>query len=278
MCDAFSCIVLDSGKVLWKFGIDSHADILTAFGMPDKELPAKFAKVEISPSNRSYLYPDKWVFRIDEDTKPAWWHDEYEADARKALAKWKRKLYRILVCKPIIHPFNDRKPPKITKKHLDFLKEWNSVEASVRASVVSSVEASVVDSVRASVGDSVWASVVASLAASVGDSVWRTSLAASVEDSVWRTSLAASVEASVWRTSLAASVRDSVGDSVLAYAGTFFKLSRKNWKYTEKIKTKGYPFQPSVDLWEMGIVPVFDGTEWMLLGGNDAHILWKGVI
>jgi hypothetical protein len=274
MCDAFSCIVLDSGKVLWKFGIDSHADILTAFGMPDKELPAKFAKVEISPSNRSYLYPDKWVFRIDEDTKPAWWHDEYEADARKALAKWKRKLYRILVCKPIIHPFNDRKPPKITKKHLEFLKEWNSVEDSVwRTSLAASVEASV----RASVGDSVWASVVDSVRASVGDSVWASvvaSLAASVEASVRRTS----VGDSVWRTSLAASVRDSVGDSVLAYAGTFFKLSRKNWKYTEKIKTKGYPFQPSVDLWEMGIVPVFDGTEWMLLGGNDAHILWKGVI
>ena len=82
---------------------------------------------------------------------------------------------------------------------------------------------------------------------------------------------------SVWD-SVGASVRDSVWASVGAYSGTFFKLPRNSWKYTENIKTKGYPFQASVDLWEMGLVPSFDGRIWRLHGGPDAKILWEGEI
>jgi hypothetical protein len=68
-----------------------------------------------------------------------------------------------------------------------------------------------------------------------------------------------------------------VGASVWDYSGSFFKLPRKSWLYTDKIKTKGYPFQPAVDLWEMGLVPSFDGKKWRLHGGPDAKILWEGV-
>ena len=79
-----------------------------------------------------------------------------------------------------------------------------------------------------------------------------------------------SVGASVWD-SVGASVWDSVG----AYAGSFFNLPRKSWKYTENIKTKHYPFQSLVDLWEMGIVPSFDGEIWRLHAGKDAVVIFE---
>jgi hypothetical protein len=75
-----------------------------------------------------------------------------------------------------------------------------------------------------------------------------------------------------------ASVRDSVRASVWAYSGTFFLLPRNAWKYTENIKTDEYPFLPLVKLWEMGLVPSFDGAKWRLHGGKDAKILWEGAL
>jgi len=94
----------------------------------------------------------------------------------------------------------------------------------------------------------------------VGDSV-----RASVWDSVW-----ASVRASVWD-----SVRASVWDSVWASVGSHFTIPRADWKYTEKIKTKGYPFQSAVELWKIGLVPSFDGKIWRLHGGKDAKVLFE---
>ena len=66
-----------------------------------------------------------------------------------------------------IHPFKI-KSSKITKAHIDLIKSWASVWASVGDSVGDSVRDSVGDSVRASVWDSVRASVWASVGASVG--------------------------------------------------------------------------------------------------------------
>ena len=80
--------------------------------------------------------------------------------------------------------------------------------------------------------------------------------------------------------SVGASVRDSVWDSVWAsvgaYTGSFFNLPREAWKYTENIKTNGYPFQPCVDLWERGLVPSFDGEVWRLHSGPNAKVIWEG--
>ena len=110
------------------------------------------------------------------------------------------------------------------------------------------------DSMRDSVGNSVRISVGIYVGDSVEDSVW---------DSVWD-----SVGASVGH-----SVRDSVGYSVGAYIGSFFRLSE--WQHVSH-KPGVYPFQPAVDLWEMGLVPSFDGKMWRLHGGEDAKILWEG--
>ena len=91
--------------------------------------------------------------------------------------------------------------------------------------------------------------------ASVRDSVW---------DSVWDSvgaSVRASVRASVWD-SVCASVGDSVGDSVWAYIGSLF-LGIETWKYNEHEKGK-YPFQPAVELWKRGFIPVKVDGKWKL--------------
>lgn len=67
----------------------------------------------------------------------------------------------------------------------------------------------------------------------------------------------------------------SVRDSVRAYGGSLFRGIKK-WKYCSKVKEKGYPFKSAIKLWKMGLVPAFDGTNWYLLGGRKAKILWKG--
>ena len=95
------------------------------------------------------------------------------------------------------------------------------------------------------------------------------SVRGSVWDSVWD-----SVRGSVWD-SVRGSVRGSVRDSVWGYTGSLFYLKRTQWKYTENVKTKGYPFQPVVDLWKQGLVPSFDGKYWRLHTGRKAKIVFK---
>ena len=156
---------------------------------------------------------------------------------------WKT-IIEPLIVKPIINPLTDVKEKKVTKKDINNLKKWSSVRDSVGAFVGDSVGVFV----GASVGDSVGVFVGVFVGASVGDSVW---------DSVW-----ASVGDSVWD-SVGASVEDSVWDSVGAYISSFFDI-----KYE-------YDFKPSIELWERGFVPSFDGKIWRLHQGKDAKIVFK---
>ena len=153
-----------------------------------------------------------------------------------------------------------------TKADLTLLSKWASVWASVRDSMR--------DSVWASVRDSVWDSVWASMRASVGDS-----MGASVWDSVWD-SVWASVGASVWD-SMGASVWDSVWDSVGAsmgaYVGWIFAPVVPKWKCATYRKGT-YPLMASVKLWQRGLVPSFDGTEWRLHSGPKGEIVWQGKV
>lgn len=71
------------------------------------------------------------------------------------------------------------------------------------------------------------------------------------------------------------SIVDSVWNSILAYTGSFFALERGEWKQTEKIETEDYPFAPAVKLWEMGLVPSFDGKIWRLHGGKEGKALFQ---
>ncbi len=296
MYKAFSCLIHKNRTVTWKFGIDSHDELIKLAGYKDDKSEAhelQFARVDIAPKNNDYINPEAvYIFKLDEEIKPSWWSDSYENKCWDAQEKWLEQLNKILVRKSIIHPFKIT-TPEITYEHIALVREWASVRASVWASVRASVLLSVGASVRDSVWDSVWNSVRDSVWNSVWDSVWDSvwnsvwnSVWASVRDSVWA-SVGASVRDSVWA-SVGASVRDSVWDSVWdsvrasvwdsvgAYYGSFFQLPRDAWKYTDTIKTDDYPFLPAVKLWEQGLVPSFDGKKWRLHGGKDAKVLWEG--
>ncbi len=169
MCKAFSCIVeprVDKPPIVhWKLGVDSHTDLLKSSGLDEYDTtsnPSKmmFARVEITPDNGDYLFPDKWSLKVDERITPSWFSPKHIEAAFAAHKKWLRAIDKILVRQQIVHPFKIQPPATIAKQHINMLRKWDSVGASVR------------DSVGASVGASVWDSVGASVWASVGASVW----------------------------------------------------------------------------------------------------------
>ena len=92
---------------------------------------------------------------------------------------------------------------------------------------------------------------------------------------IWA-SVGASVGASVWD-SVRASVWASVRDSVWAYVGSLFPYIVK-WQHIEHAKGI-YPFQPAVDLWKRGFIPIrIDGT-WKLyhpVKGKPAICVYEG--
>ena len=259
MCRAFSAIVTRNKKVYWKIGMDSHNGLISHFKLKD-EIKGKIIPIEIVP--KDYLNMAKptptnkdWEFKFD-DGCPDWWKQSHETASWNACKEWYKEIIKLVNFKEArnpIHPFKI-KAKKVTKVEIKLLKDWVSVRDSVWGSAGDSVGDSVWDSVRASAGDSVGDSVWGSVWGSAGDSVW-----GSVRDSVW---------GSVW-----GSVRDSVWDSMGASVGSMFKITK--WKYTEKIKIKGYPFQSVVELWKKGFVPSFDGTDWRLHAGKKAKVVYK---
>ena len=156
----------------------------------------------------------------------------------------------VLLYKPIINPFTDKRRRKVKKKDIARLKEWIKVKDSV--SVSNRVRASVGESIGESVCDSVWASVGDSVCDRVCDRVC---------DSVWA-SVRASVYESIWA-SVYDSVSVSVWDSIYSYISSFFVLD--HWDGIEHEQGVN-PFQSCIDLWESGLVPSFDGETWRLHG------------
>ena len=314
MCQAFSCLFMKNGEVLWKFGVDSHEDLVQAAKLQDDGREQTFVRVEITPRNQSYMRPDKWVYRVDQGNRPEWYRAEFaEEECRKAHAEWLKKLRAILPEQDIIDPFGVPPPNEITPAHLALLREWASIRDTVGNSVWGPAGDSVWASARDSAGNPIWPSVRDSVWASVRDSVWASvrdsagnPIWPSVRDSVWA-SVGDSVGNSTW-----ASVRDTVGNSVWgpvvdtvgdsawasawdsvgnpvwgpvvdtvwgsiwAYFGSLFRLPRSAWKYAEHIPGDGYPYQPAVDLWSQGLVPSYNGKEWRLHGGLDGRVLWEG--
>lgn len=160
-------------------------------------------------------------------------------------------------------------PPKITDSHIALLKEWDLVRASVAASVSFSEAGSVVAAGAIGVSSSVMASVSTAVNSFVVDSLRGSSLRAfllmeSVERSLRAFPPMESVEGSLWA---------SVVASAWAYMGSLFPNIKK-WKYISH-KKGVYPYQSCVDLWNMGLVPSFDGKTWRLHGGKDSGILYE---
>lgn len=166
MCKAFSCIVMKSGDVKWKFGVDSHDEILKQYGIRDQNVEPdelEFARVEVTPDNGDYLFPDRWTLRVDERIKPKWFTASYELFVMDEHKKWVAELDRVLIRKKIINPLS-LECKSVTEDDVALLRVWASIWASVRDSVC--------DSVCYSVCYSVWDSVRDSVCYSVRDSVW----------------------------------------------------------------------------------------------------------
>jgi hypothetical protein len=244
MCQFFSLVSNGDGKPLY-FDAKLRKKILKKELSYEPDSHTSIAdyfgfKAEKEDKLNKYEYnPFTKVFQVDQKNNPVDDSDKIRAFCSKLDFK---TIVPELRLKPIIHPFRDRNITSITKSDLALLKSWASVGESVRASV------------RASVWESVWESVWASVWASVRESV-----GASVRASVWA-SVRESVGASVWE-----SVWASVWASVRAYASDFVKIKYK------------YDFSPAIKLWEKGIVPSFDGTNWRL-HGKDGKIIWQGKI
>ncbi len=255
MCRAFSCIATRT-KVYWKCGLDSHNDIKEHFKLKDDN--ENYIPIEIIPNNKDYINPDKWIFKFD-DKCPDWWKQSHEQRCWDALDNWKKEVYSKIYKNRINNLINPFKLPMVkqpTKTDINNLRKWDSVGNSVG----NSIRDSVCDSVGNSIRDSVWNSVGNSIGDSVRYSVWK-SVGNSIGDSVGD--------------SERESVRYSVWDSIWAYIGYMFKLNRQAWKYTSKIKCKGYPFTPLIELWTHGLVPSFDGAFWRLHSGTKAKIVFK---
>ena len=142
-------------------GVDSHSHICSHFNLNEDVCN----KYEYNPLTKA--------FTIDQINS--------ERDDSEAAEKWANRLdfktiVEPLTIKPIVNPLDLPKVEQVTDEQIGWLKDWNSVGASVRASVR--------DLVGYSVGYSVGDLVGYSVGYSVGDSVWY-SVGYSVGDSVW---------------------------------------------------------------------------------------------
>src|SRR4030042_5769805 len=152
MCNAFSCLVTKNKKVIWKFAMDSHSDLIMYGNLKDSDDCIKFVRVEIKPENNSYLKPDRWVFKIDSKSVPDWFSPAHKESCMVAFGEWRKHLYKILVRKDVVDPFKLKLVRKVSLKQKLLLKSWASVRGSVGGSVRGSVGGSVWGSVGGSVG------------------------------------------------------------------------------------------------------------------------------
>jgi len=170
------------------------------------------------------------------------WDDSDEVERQVRELDFKEICPKLII-KPIVNPLTDiRFDGEVTEEHIGLLKRWSVV----RGCVWKPVRDSVIGSVDGSLWDSVWYSVWGSL----WDSVW---------DSVW------------------GSVKYSMDDFVYSYISSFFNLEKNEWKRCD-FDFKGNPFQSAIDLWNMGLIPSFDGEAWRLHSGRDAKVVWKRAV
>ena len=90
MCQFLSVLVLKNGRILHHPMINSHADLVNYFDLPDSTpFLERFAKAELTPED--WLDPSTWKWRIDEAIRPQWL-DDVEAQAEKAAREIARKM------------------------------------------------------------------------------------------------------------------------------------------------------------------------------------------
>ena len=90
MCNFLSAVVLRNGDLRMHPMIDSHAELVEYFKLPDAtKFVSHFAKVELTPPadpGNNWMDVSQWKFRLDEETAPVWWEDvaeRVESDLRR---------------------------------------------------------------------------------------------------------------------------------------------------------------------------------------------------
>ena len=93
MCRFLSVLILPSGEVLHHPMLDSHSDLVTYFDLRD-DTPHRqhFAKAELTPSETTWLDPDRWTWQLDEPTRPDWLTVDIEQDAARRTRDLARRM------------------------------------------------------------------------------------------------------------------------------------------------------------------------------------------
>ena len=86
MCNFLSALVLRNGDVLTHPMLDSHADLVKYYALPDdNEFIRHFVKVELTPVD--WADASTWKWKLDEEADPAWWNDVKDGAEKKLSAK-----------------------------------------------------------------------------------------------------------------------------------------------------------------------------------------------
>ena len=95
MCNFLSALVVQNGDVLMHPMLDSHADLVRYFQLPDQDAHVRhFVKVELIPED--WMDPNTWTWQVDEDPQalPLWWPDVAESSERGLRARARQMILR----------------------------------------------------------------------------------------------------------------------------------------------------------------------------------------
>jgi len=166
-----------------------------------------------------------------------------------------------------INPINPLEitPPEIGQTHIDLLYDWAFVRAiggfkeyvSSRYTIWDAVQASIKYNKTNRTGQKHWVSEWIAVADPVYDVFVK--LKEKLHTTIGKQfeSLPISAE-----TRITSSLTDACG----AYIGSLFPKIDK-WVCCEKID-KPYPFESASILWKMGLIPIYDGKYWYLVGAG----------
>ena len=139
------------------------------------------------------------------------------------------------ILKPVINPFtNGQFEGQVTPEILELLHGWESV----------------IDTIDDSLSDIAYETIISTVHETMNDQILSI---------IWDKIKAETDESDFCY------CYESVFEAVLGYLSSFFVF--KKWTNSEE-NSNINPYQPCISLWEMGIVPVFNGRQWSLHGSK----------
>lgn len=156
------------------------------------------------------------------------------------------------------------KPPVIDEKIVEITKKW----ARVRSFATKSIRTTIGESLGFATLEDVSAVVISSF----GVTPYQQTLLNSFRSTFFTRAPDDVTSNYSHRDIVKYLVLPSVLDFIYGRVSGFF--NSEEWEGIEHAPDEN-PFQPAIDLWEMGLIPSFDGVIWRLHGGRHAKILWE---